>query len=105
MDDACARSSSRSPLGPSHGAATEIALPQLLPLLHDGVKAFAADGDRDVAGSSSVEAARTGKRRSAARAGLARGVRVLLSGVAEMVGKRFERSIPAAKFGHVAYIR
>jgi hypothetical protein len=29
----------------------------------------------------------------------------LLRGVVEIVGKRFECSVPAAKFGHVAYIR
>lgn len=79
-------------------------LQPLLPWLDQGVKAAAAaDG-----GSAAAKAkAKTGKkRRPAARAGIAaRGVKALLSGVVEVVGKRFERSVPAAKFGHVAYIR
>ncbi|RCV13944.1 hypothetical protein SETIT_2G387100v2 [Setaria italica] len=80
---------------------------QLLPWLEGGVKAVAADGghDDDLAGSSAAGAAKTGKRRSAAHAGIARGMKVFLSGVVEMIGKRFECSVPAAKFGHVAYIR
>ncbi|KAJ1291842.1 hypothetical protein BS78_02G348000 [Paspalum vaginatum] len=110
MDGTSARSPSRSPRGrgPSHGG-TEMALPQvqLLPWLDgDGLlKAVAADGESGCTAGSAATASKTGKRRYAARDGLARGMRVLLSGVAEMVGKRFERSIPAAKFGHVAYIR
>ncbi|CAL5084032.1 unnamed protein product [Urochloa decumbens] len=104
---ASSRSSSCSHLGPSHGG-PEMALQQLLPWLDgQGVKATvsADDGghDDDLAGSET--AAKTVKRRSAAQAGIARGMKALLSGVTEMVGKRFERSIPAAKFGHVAYIR
>jgi len=78
-------------------------LQPLLPWLDQAVKAAAADG-----GSAAAKAkAKTGnKRRPAARAGIAaRGVKALLSGVVEVVGKRFERSVPAAKFGHVAYIR
>ena len=80
-------------------------LQPLLPWLDLAVKAAAADG-----GSAAAKAkakAKTGKkRRPAARAGIAaRGVKALLSGVVEVVGKRFERSVPAAKFGHVAYIR
>jgi hypothetical protein len=80
----------------------------LLPWLEGGVvKAVAADGghDDDLARSSAAGAARTGKRRSAAQAGLARAMKSLLRGVVEIVGKRFECSVPAAKFGHVAYIR
>jgi hypothetical protein len=68
------------------------------------VKLVAADGDGDdlLAGSAS-----SGKRRPTAQAaaGLARGVKALLSEVAEMIRTKFGRSIPAAKFGHVAYIR
>ena len=78
-------------------------LQPLLPWLDQAVKAAAADG-----GSAAAKAkAKTGKkRRPAARAGIAaRGVKALLSGVVEVVGKRFECSVPAAKFGHVAYIR
>ncbi|KAG2638309.1 hypothetical protein PVAP13_2NG585900 [Panicum virgatum] len=94
MDGSCSR------------GGTEMALQQLQPLLpwlDQAVKAAAADG-----GSAAAKAkAKTGKkRRPAARAGIAaRGVKALLSGVVEVVGKRFERSVPAAKFGHVAYIR
>ena len=54
-----------------------------------------------------MTAAKAGKRRSTAQAGLAsgNGVKVLLSEVAVMIRAKFERSIPVAKFGHVAYIR
>ncbi|CAD6217143.1 unnamed protein product [Miscanthus lutarioriparius] len=108
MDGASTGSSSCTPLGISHGDGdTETALSklQLLPWLHEAVvKVVAADDDRDdLAGSAA--AAKTGKRRSMAQAGLPRGVKVLLSEVAEMIRTKFERSIPAAKFGHVAYIR
>ncbi|CAL5085575.1 unnamed protein product [Urochloa decumbens] len=103
---ASSRSYSCSDLGASHGG-PEMALQQLLPWLDQGVKATvsADDGghDDDLAGSET--AAKTVKRRSAAQAGIARGMKALLSGVAKMVGKRLECSIPAAKFGHVAYIR
>ncbi|CAN6206069.1 unnamed protein product [Urochloa humidicola] len=95
-------SSSCSDVGLSHGG-PEMALQQLLPCLDQGVKAADGGHDDDLAGSAA--AGKTGKRRSAAQAGIARGVKVFLSVVAEMVGKRFERSIPATKFGHVAYIR
>ncbi|PUZ72886.1 hypothetical protein GQ55_2G431700 [Panicum hallii var. hallii] len=81
---------------------TEMALQQLqlLPWLDQGVKAAAAGG-----GSATAKTKTAKKRRSAAQAGVARGMKALLSGVVEMVGKRFECSVPAAKFGHVAYIR
>jgi hypothetical protein len=95
--------------GLSHGdGGTETALSklQLLPWLDEAaVKVVVATdgaGD-DLAGSAT--AAKTAKRQSTAQAGLAHGVKVLLSEVAEMIRTKFERSIPAAKFGHVAYIR
>ncbi|KAL6855882.1 hypothetical protein ACP4OV_018684 [Aristida adscensionis] len=69
------------------------------------VAAPAADGGRDVLGRPAAAAKAGKKRRSPAWAGVARGVKVFVSGAVAMVGKRFERSIPAAKFGHVAYIR
>ncbi|KAF8679309.1 hypothetical protein HU200_046093 [Digitaria exilis] len=86
----------------------EVALEQLqlLPWRDQGVKAVAADGGDDDHAGSEKAAAKTGKkRRSAAQAGLARAVKALLIAAAEMVGKRLECSVPAAKFGHVAYIR
>ncbi|TVU37938.1 hypothetical protein EJB05_11283, partial [Eragrostis curvula] len=59
-----------------------------------------ADGDHGRSGSPAAK--RTGKRRAGV---VARGVRVFVGGLAEMVRKKFECSIPAVKFGHVAYIR
>ena len=71
-------------------------LQPLLPWLDQGVKAAAAaDG-----GSAKAKAKAGKKWRPAARAA----TKALLSGVVEVVGKRFECSVPAAKFGHVAYI-
>ncbi|CAN6199784.1 unnamed protein product [Urochloa humidicola] len=96
------RSSSCSHLGASHGG-REMVLQHLLPWLDEGL--MKADGGHDDDLESSAAAAETVKRRPAAQAGVVRGMKALLSGVAEMVGKRFECSIPAAKFGHVAYIR
>ncbi|TVU37962.1 hypothetical protein EJB05_11308, partial [Eragrostis curvula] len=60
-----------------------------------------ADSDHGSSGSPAA-AKRTGKRRAGV---VARGVRVFVTGLAEMVRKKFECSIPAVKFGHVAYIR
>ncbi|OEL21904.1 hypothetical protein BAE44_0017075 [Dichanthelium oligosanthes] len=102
MDSTSSGSSSCSRGGAEMAALQQL---QLLPWFDEGVKAVvAADGGHGLDGSAA--AAKTGKkRRSAAQAGLARGMMVLLSGVVEMVGKRFECSVPAAKFGHVAYIR
>lgn len=109
MDGASSRSSSGR-LSQHGGGGTETAVLsklQLLPWLDEAVvkQVVAADDDRDdLAGSAT--AAKAEKRRSTAlQAGLARGVKVLLSEVAEMIRITFERSIPAAKFGHVAYIR
>ncbi|CAN6168781.1 unnamed protein product [Urochloa humidicola] len=96
------RSSSCSDLGPSHGG-REMVLQQLLPWLDEGL--IKVDGGHDDDLARSAAEAKTVKRQSAAQAGVVRGMKALLSGVAEMIGKRFECSIPAAKFGHVAYIR
>ncbi|KAF0908162.1 hypothetical protein E2562_022962 [Oryza meyeriana var. granulata] len=38
-------------------------------------------------------------------AGVARGVRVVVRGLVDKAGKAFGQSIPAARFGHLAYIR
>ncbi|NP_001143246.2 uncharacterized protein LOC100275771 [Zea mays] len=98
--------SARPSAGRDGGPETALPKLQLLPCWLDGavVKLVAADGDGDdlLAGSAS-----SGKRRPTAQAaaGLARGVKALLSEVAEMIRTKFGRSIPAAKFGHVAYIR
>ncbi|KAF8668726.1 hypothetical protein HU200_051912 [Digitaria exilis] len=81
----------------------EVALEQLqlLPWRDQGVKAVAAAGGDDDHAGSEEAAAKTGKKRRLA----AQGVKLLLSAVVEMVGKRLECSVPASKFGHVAYIR
>ena len=97
--------SSCTPLGLSHGGGGTETTPsklQLLPWFDEAVVVVAADDDRDdLAGSAT--AAKAGKRRwSTAQAVLARGVKVLLSEVVEMIRTKFERSIPAAKFGHTS---
>ena len=87
--------------GSSSRGGTERALQQLQPLLpwlDQGVKAAAAAA---ADGGSAAAKAKAGKKwRPAARAA----TKALLSGVDEVVGKRFECSVPAAKFGHDAYI-
>ncbi|KAL6656947.1 hypothetical protein ACP70R_004727 [Stipagrostis hirtigluma subsp. patula] len=110
--DASARSSaSCSRLGPCHGGtAAGMGLrrpPQPLTWLQVA-EVIAADGDhQDLVAGGSAATAKAGKRRrrSPAKRGVARGLKVLVSGVVEMVGRRFERSIPAVRFGHVAYVR
>ncbi|XP_062187033.1 uncharacterized protein LOC133890599 [Phragmites australis] len=89
--DGTTRASSFSSLGPCRGGSgTQMSLqwPQLLSCLQ-GAKVVAAD-DQDLAGSVAV--VKTGKRRSPAQA-----VKVFVSGLVEMVGRRFECSIPAAR--------
>lgn len=73
--------------------------PQLRLPWFQGAKVVAADQDLAVPDAATAE-----KRRSA-KAGVAHGLKVVLSGLVDKAGKRFERSIPAVRFGHVAYIR
>lgn len=59
---------------------------------------MAAAGDGGVAGRAAVPAKGGG-------GGVARGVKVVVRGLVGKAGKVFGRSIPAARFGHLAYIR
>uniref|UniRef100_A0A0E0AML3 Uncharacterized protein n=1 Tax=Oryza glumipatula TaxID=40148 RepID=A0A0E0AML3_9ORYZ len=61
------------------------------------VAAVAAAGDGGVAGRAAVPAKGGG-------GGVAREVKVVVRGLVGKAGKVFGRSIPAARFGHLAYI-
>uniref|UniRef100_J3MMW9 non-specific serine/threonine protein kinase n=1 Tax=Oryza brachyantha TaxID=4533 RepID=J3MMW9_ORYBR len=63
-----------------------------------GAKVAAGDGE----GGRAAVPVPAGKKGGA---GVARGVKVVVRGLVGMAGKAFGQSIPAARFGHLAYIR
>jgi hypothetical protein len=64
-----------------------------------GAQVVAVDDDREEPAAAATAA---GTRRSA-EAGMK--LKVILRGLVHTARKTFERSIPAVRFGHVAYIR